>query len=107
MIKALWDHVTPQVPFADDRRLIANVLEQLGKCLLRPVELVSIHHKSVQVRILAGLNDSSHRTTNAIGHVAATKQNSISCNAINIGSLVDTRTVRADRMARMIVGEDE
>ena len=42
-----------------------------------------------------------------LGHVAFPEEHPLACEAIDVGSLVDLRSVRADRLVGVVVGVDE
>ena len=56
-----------QMPFADDRGVIAALLQCLGDRPLARIEVVAVAHKAVFVAVFAGENRCSRRTTNRIG----------------------------------------
>ncbi len=96
-----------EVPFADDGRLVAGLLQQLGKRLLSPIKGLAVADETVSVAMLAGKNDRSTRPANRIGHKAIPKQHSFAGQTIQVGCLVDLGPVGAQRLRAVVVGKDK
>ena len=99
-----------QVPLADHRGLVADRLQQLGEGLLVAVELVPVVHEPVLVAVLAGQDDRAARTTDRVGAEAAPEEHALGGESIEVGRGLDRlepTAVRADRVGRVVVGEQE
>lgn len=77
------------MPLAHHGRLVSNLLQQLRKRLLISVKPVSVAQKSVQMAVLARLNDSATGTTDRIGTETIGEQHAFVGNAIQIRRCVD------------------
>jgi hypothetical protein len=95
------------MPFTDDGRLVADRLQQLWKRLLIAIESVAIAYKSVQVAVLARLNDSPTGTADGIGHVAAIETHPAVCDSIQVWCRDSRRIVRAERLLAVIIHKNE
>ena len=102
--------IRAEVPLADDRGLIAGLLQQLREGDLRTVEPgIGVVRKAVQVAVLSGEDGRTRRPADRVRHHAAVKAHAA------LGDPVDVRrleqlpfvTVGADGLIRVIVGEDE
>ena len=102
--------IADQMPFADQGRRVAGLLQQLGKRLLRAVETaVAVVVEAVDVRVLAGQDRRPARPADRVRHEAAIKPHPFARDPIHVrrGEQLATLAVGADRLAGQIVGEDE
>lgn len=98
------------MPFADDRGLVARLLQVLRGGALAAIEAIAVLPKTVQVRVLAGLNDGASGSANRIGHIALAKQDALRCQSIQVRRWSDFRqhaAIGADGLGRVIIGENE
>lgn len=95
------------MPLANDCSFVARFLQQLRKCLLRPIKPISVSHKTVQVAVLSGLNDGTAWPANAVCAEAVGKKPPLVGNAIQVRRLVDPGSVRTNGMSRVVVREDK
>lgn len=93
------------MPLADDRRLVARSLEQLGKRWLRAVKLKTVVNDAVQVAVLAGEDDGTARGTDRVRHEGVTEQHSFVGQAIEVRGRIDHRPIGADGVRGVIVCE--
>lgn len=96
-----------QVVLADDRRLVAGLLEEFGERLLVLLELDAVPIHAVQVAVLAREDDGPHRPADGVGDVALVEAHAFAGKAVDVGRLVDLRPVRADGLVRVVVAVDE
>jgi len=96
-----------EVPLADDRRLVAGLLEQLGERLLRRVELDAVVDHPVRVAVLPRLDHRPARRADRVRHKTVMEDHPLGGQAVDLGRLVDLRAVGADRVRGVVVGEDE
>ena len=87
-----------QVPLADDRGLVAGLLQQLGKGLLGAVEAVAVAEEAVDVAVLAGQDDGPAGAADRVGHQAAVEEHPFA------GEAIDVR--RLEQLQGMLVGAD-
>ena len=99
--------IAAQVPFADDRRLVAGLLEQFGHCLLRPVEKTIIRGISIEMAVFAGENHRSGRSTDGVRHKTVPKQHSLFRKPIQIRRLIDAIAVATQRLVGMVICHDK
>ena len=95
------------MPLSDNRRLVPDLLQQLGKRLLRTIEAISISHEAVQVAVFPRLNNGSAGAADGIRAKAVGEQHALVGNSIQIWCCVDPGAVAAHGVSCMVVGEDE
>ena len=78
-----------KMPFSNNGRLIADLLQKLWKRLLGSVEFVVVGAKTVDVTVLSRLNDGSAGTADSIGTETIGEQHAFVRDAIKIRSRVD------------------
>ena len=83
-IKPLW--IRAQVPLADEGGLVAAFLQDLRKGLLVTVEYMVVLEETVQVGMLAGLDDSATGTAESVGDEAIIKADALVGNAVEVRS---------------------
>ena len=101
------DASVPQMPLADDSRLVARVLEQLGECRLPPVEWLAEVLDTVDMAVGAGENRGSAGRAYRIRAEAVVEAHAPCGYAVNVWCLVDAASIRADCMSRMVVTHNE
>ena len=99
--------LTHEVPFADDRRLVTGLLQQLGKRGLAAVEPALVVVEAVLVAVLAGENARPARSANRIGDIAAVKPHPLGRNPVDVRRFVAIGAIGADRLVGMIIAHDE
>ena len=96
-----------QVPFADQRRLIAGLLQQFRESLLRPVKLaMGIVIKPVLMAMLSRNHTGTARTAQRIGHKAVRKQDSVPGDPVQVRCMCIARVIAAHHLCRMVIGHD-
>ena len=99
-----------EVPFANDGRLVAGLLQELGEGLLRAVERgIRVIGKAVEVTVFSRENRRARRTTNRIRHEAPVEAHPLLRDAIDVRRVEQFAriTVGADRLIGVIVGENK
>ena len=96
-----------EVPFADDRGLVAGLLQQLGKRLLVAVEGVAVAEEPVEVAVLAGLDHGAARAADGIGDVAAVEAHALVGDAVHVRGGHARRIVGTERLLTVVIGKDE
>ena len=107
-IKARW--IGAEMPLADDRRLVAGLLEQLGKRLLRAVERgVRVVGKPVQVAVFSGEDGRARRAADRVGHETAVKAHALFREAVDVRGIEQLARVAvgADGLVGVIVGKNK
>ena len=96
-----------EVPLADHRRLVARFAEQLGEGDLLAVELDRIVDHAILMAMLAGENRRPTRRADRVTDEAVLEEHPFVRESIDVRRLVEHRAVGADRVRRVVVGEDE
>ena len=102
--------ITDQVPFADDRRLVAGFLQQFRESHLGRVEpAVGVVVKAVEVVVLPRQHARPAGPADGIGHQAAVEPHALPGQPVDVRRLVELArvTVGADRLIGMVIREDE
>ncbi len=111
VVVALWCLVRAEMPLADDGGLVARLLQEFGKGgLVDALELVAVAPEPVDVRVLAGLNDGSHRPTDRVGDHAAVKTHALVGELVEVGradGILEVAVVGADRLVGVVICKDE
>ena len=94
-----------EMPLADHGRLIAHLLQELGKGLLFPIEANTIVNHAVEMAVLAGENDGPARGADRIGAEAVVEQHSLAGQPVELRGFVDLRSVTGQRVRGMVVSE--
>ena len=95
------------MPFPHQSRLIAGLLQQFGEGGLRSVEAFPVAAEPVDVAVLAGQDVGAGRAADGIGAKGIQKHRALFGESIDVGSLIDLRTVGADGLDGVIVRKDE
>ena len=77
-----------QMPLPNHGGLVACSLEQFWEGLLSAIEFVSVAAETVDVRVLAGLYNRPHRTTNAVSYVTSIESKPLPSKPIDVGRLI-------------------
>jgi hypothetical protein len=93
VVVALGRHVCAEVPLADDGRLVAGLLQQLGEGLLGSVELISVAEEAVQVAVLARLDDRPAGPADRVGDVAVVETHALFGEPVEVGRLVELQPI--------------
>lgn len=96
-----------QVPFAEDRRLVARLLQHFRKGRLRAVEAVAVSLEAVLMAVFSREDDRAAGPADRVGAETVVKQHPRGRDAVEVGGLVDSRAVAAHGVGGVIVGEDE
>ncbi len=99
--------VTFEMPLSDHDRLVAYLLEELGKCLLRSVELKRVVPHTVEMTVFSGQDDSPAGGADAVSAEAVLESYPFCGDAVDVGCLVDPASVTAHGMRGVIVRHDE
>ena len=96
-----------EVPFSEDRSLVADFLQEFGEGHLIGIETVSIALESVLVTVLTRKDTSPAWSADRIGAEVRFEESSFRGNPVDVRSVVDFRTVSRDGLGGVIVREDE
>ena len=100
----------PEMPLADDRRLVATLLQELWKGHLIGIELVSILSEPILVAMQTCLDHSAAGTTNGIGTKTILEQHPLIRQPVNVWRRIDVfqkTAVGPDGMGRMVIAKYE
>ena len=96
-----------EVPLADDGRLVARLLEQLGHGLLGAVEHASsVVREAVGVAVLARKHAGTAGTAQRVSHEAVGEAHAVGGNAVEVGRLDVATVVATHHLSRVVVGHD-
>ena len=96
-----------EVPLADNGRLVARLLEELGHGLLGAVEHAGrVVREAVGVAVLARNHAGTAGTTQRIGHKAVGEAHTIGGDAVEVGRFDVALVIAAHHLRRMVVGHD-
>ena len=96
-----------EVPLADDGRLIARLLEQLGHGLLGAVEHAGrVVREAVGVAVLARNHAGTAGTAQRVGHEAVGEAHAVGGNAVEVGRLDVATVVATHHLRRVVVSHD-
>ena len=96
-----------EVPFTDQRCLIAGFLEQLGHGLLRAVEdAVLVVGKSVFVGVLTGEHASTRGAAERVGDKRTGEFHTVLRHAVEVGGLDVAVIIGREHLRRVVVGHD-
>ena len=96
-----------EVPLADNGRLVARLLEELGHGLLRAVEHAGrVVREAVGVAVLARNHAGTAGTTQRIGHKAVGEAHTIGGDAVEVGRFDVALVIAAHHLRRVVVGHD-
>ena len=96
-----------EVPLADNGRLVARLLEQLGHGLLGAVEHAGrVVREAVGVAVLARNHAGTAGTTQRIGHKAVGEAHTIGGDAVEVGRFDVALVIAAHHLRRVVVGHD-
>ena len=96
-----------EMPFADDRRLVAGRLQQLRERDLPSVEVVAERLNAVDMIVRPGQDRRAARRADRIRAKAIVEAHAFVREPVQMRRLVDAAAVGADRMRRVVVGHDE
>ena len=96
-----------QMPLADNRRLVAVALEDLGDVLQTVVEVGANGGDTVDVVVGAGQDAGPARLAQGVGAEAVVESHPLSSDAVEVGGLVDAAAITAHGVGGVIVGHDE
>lgn len=97
----------PQVPFAKDRSLIANFLQQFGEGLQAIVEMGVERRYAIDVIVGAGEDGGTAGRTDTVGAETVVKTHPAIGDTIQIGRLIDAAAVTTHGMGGMVVRHDK
>ena len=96
-----------EVPLADDGRLVARLLEQLGHGLLGAVEHAGgVVREAVGVAVLARNHAGTAGAAQRVGHEAVGEAHTVGGDAVEVGRLDVAAVVAAHHLRRVVVGHD-
>ena len=98
------------MPFPYDCSGISGLSEHLRKSLLSTIELISIHEKSIGMRIFPGLNSGSHWPANRVRNIALFKKHTVPGEGIDIRSravFFEPGVIGTHGLIGMIIREDK
>ena len=98
--------IAAEMPFADHSGVVAALLQQTRKSDARAVEAVENRH-AVQMRILSRQNRGAARRADRVRREHVPHQHAFARQPIEVGRLVDARSVGANGVRRVIVGHHE
>ena len=95
------------MPLAYDCRLVARLLQHLWEGRLIAVELIAISNESIDVAVLAGLDDCTARAANGIGDVTTIESHPFVSNAVQIGRCNSRRVISTESLFAVIIRKDK
>ena len=100
------DRIAAEMPFADHAGVVAALLEQA--CHRAPGAVEPVEHRhAIQVRVLTRENRGAARRADRVGHHHLLEERAFLGEAIDVRRAVHPRSVRADRVRRVVVRHDE
>ena len=99
-----------KVPLADDGGLVTGLPKVLGGGWLATVELVTVLPESIEVRVLAGLDDRPCGTTEGVGDITFPEKHAFVSEFVEVrgrGEVCQHATVSTHSLGRMVIGEDK
>src|SRR5262249_7414646 len=104
IIETSW--IAGQMPFPDHAGVIAGLLQHLRNCRLAAIKTIE-HSDAVDMAVLAGQNGRATGRANRVDGETIEEPHPFVGNSVQVGRFVDSASVTAHRMRRMIVSHDE
>ena len=96
-----------QVPLTNHGSLVARCIKKFRESLLIPIEGVSVPDKTVEVAVLASLDNSTARTTNTVSDITTVKQHATFSNAIHVRSRHAGGVVGTECLLAVVISKNE
>ena len=95
------------MPFADDRCLVAGLLQEFGDRHLPAVEPAVVVGKAIPVAVFAGEDHRPRGAADRIGTETVAKQGTLTGNPVDVGGVDQLRSIRRDGRRGVVIGKNE